>query len=124
VSKPLVSSYIPIKPVLIQPVKIAILLDTFQQHLLKTFFQPEEGEMEIDKMPACIIVQNLCISGWTITKIEQSTKINLGFEENLQHVKISVDLEPVVSHQLIELLKEFKDILPRLTKIWKEYHLM
>jgi hypothetical protein len=34
----------------------------------------------------------------------------LGFEENLQQVKINVDLEFVVSYQLIELLKEFKDI--------------
>jgi hypothetical protein len=32
-------------------------------------------------------------------------KINLGSKENLQHVKINVDLEPIVSHQLIELLK-------------------
>jgi hypothetical protein len=34
----------------------------------------------------------------------------LGSKENLQHVKFSVDLELVVSYQLIELLKEFKDI--------------
>jgi hypothetical protein len=38
------------------------------------------------------------------------TKINLDSEENLQHVKINVDLELVVDNQLIELLKEFKDI--------------
>ncbi len=34
----------------------------------------------------------------------------MGFEENLQHVKINVDLEPIINHQLIKLLKEFKDI--------------
>jgi hypothetical protein len=34
----------------------------------------------------------------------------LGSKENLQQVKISVDLELVISYQLIELLKEFKDI--------------
>jgi hypothetical protein len=28
----------------------------------------------------------------------------------MQHVKISVDLDPVINNQLIELLKEFKDI--------------
>ncbi len=39
------------------------------------------------------------------------TKINLGFEKNLQHVKINIDLE-LVSFQLVELLKEFKDIFP------------
>jgi hypothetical protein len=66
--------------------------------------------MAINKMPIQIRVQNLCIVGWTITKEKQLTKINLGFEENLQHVKFNVDLEPIVSYQLIELLKEFKDI--------------
>jgi len=45
-----------------------------------------------------------------VTKEEQLTKMNLGSEENLQHVKINVDWEPVVNYQLIELLKEFKDI--------------
>ncbi len=41
---------------------------------------------------------------------KQLTNINLGAEKNLQQVKISVDMEPIVSYQLIELLKEFKDI--------------
>jgi hypothetical protein len=40
--------------------------------------------MEIDEMPTQIKVQNLCIIGWIITEEEQLTKINLGFEENLQ----------------------------------------
>jgi hypothetical protein len=34
----------------------------------------------------------------------------LGSKENLQQVKISVDLEPIIGNQLIELLKEFKGI--------------
>jgi hypothetical protein len=76
------------------------------------FFQPKIREMEIDEMPTQIMVQNLCIVGWTITKEEQLTKINLGYEENLQQVKISVDLELVNSYKLIELLKEFKDNFP------------
>ncbi len=38
VSKQLISSNIPIKLVPIRHVKMVILLDTFQQHLLKTFF--------------------------------------------------------------------------------------
>jgi hypothetical protein len=50
-SKPPILSNIPVKPVIMQIVKIVIPLDTFQQHLLKTFFQPEVREMEIDKMP-------------------------------------------------------------------------
>jgi hypothetical protein len=59
--KPHVSSNTPIKPVLIQLVKIAIPFDIFQQHLQETFFQPEVGEMEIDEMLVRIKVQNLCI---------------------------------------------------------------
>jgi hypothetical protein len=74
------------------------------------FFQPEVGEMEIDEMPTRIRIQYLCIVGWTIIEEEQLTKINLSSEENLQHVKINVDLELVIGNQLIELLKEFKDI--------------
>ncbi len=61
-------------------------------------------------MHARIKVQNLHISRWTITEKEQLTKINLGFEENPQQVKINVNLEPIISYQLIDLLKEFKDI--------------
>jgi hypothetical protein len=38
------------------------------------------------------------------------TKINLGYEKNLQRVKISVDLKPIVNYELIDLSKEFKDI--------------
>jgi hypothetical protein len=53
---------------------------------------------------------------WIIIKEEQLTKINLGSKKNLQQLKISVNLEHDISYQLIELLKEFMDILPRLTK--------
>jgi hypothetical protein len=75
-------------------------------------------------MPTWIRIQNLRIMRWTIIKEEQLTKINLGFEKNLQHVKINVDLESIISNQLIELLRNSKTFLPRLTKIWKGYHLM
>ncbi len=34
----------------------------------------------------------------------------MGSEENLQHVKISLDLELIANFQLLKLLKEFKDI--------------
>jgi hypothetical protein len=64
--------------------------------------------MRIEETPTRIRVQNLCIARWTVTKKKRLT--NLGFEENLQQVKINVDLKPIISYQLIELLKEFKDI--------------
>jgi hypothetical protein len=110
VFEPFVSSIIPIKSVLVRPVNIAIPPNTFQQHLPKTFFQLEVREMEIDKTLVRIRIQNLCIARWTITEEKQLIKIHLGSKENLQHVKINGDLEPVVCHQLIELLMEFKDI--------------
>jgi hypothetical protein len=74
--------------------------------------------MEIDKTPIQIRVQNLRIVGWIVTKEEQLTNINLGSEENLQKVKICVDLK-LVSYQLIELLKEFKDIFTWIYKYLK-----
>ncbi len=83
-SEPHVSSDIPVKPVHVRPIKIAIPLDIFQQHVPETFFQPEVGEMEIDETFARIRIQNLCIVGWTFTEEEQLTKINLDYEENLQ----------------------------------------
>ncbi len=114
-----VLSDIRIKSIFILHVQIAIPLDTSKLHLLKTFFQPEVGEMEIDKMPTQIRVQNLLIVGWIVTKEEQLTNINLGSEENLQKIKINVDLEPIISYQLIELLKEFKDIFAWIYKYLK-----
>ncbi len=63
-----VLSNILVKPVFVLLVKIVIPLDTFQQHLPKMFFQLEAGEMEMDKTPTQIKVQNLHIAGWIITK--------------------------------------------------------
>ncbi len=34
----------------------------------------------------------------------------MGTKENVQQVKVNFTLEPVVTYQLIELLKEFKDV--------------
>jgi hypothetical protein len=62
VSEPPVLSNVPIKLVHVHPIKIAIPPDTFQQHLLKTFFQLEVGEMDIDETPTQIGVQNLHIT--------------------------------------------------------------
>ncbi len=78
-----ISFYIPIKPILVQRVKIIIPLNTFQQHLQKMFFQLEVNEMEIDETYAQIKVQSLRITGWTIIEKEQLIKINLGSEKNL-----------------------------------------
>jgi hypothetical protein len=55
-------------------------------------------------------IQDLTIVGWTVIDEEQLTKINLGTKENVQHVKVNSTLEPIVTNQLIELLKEFKDV--------------
>jgi hypothetical protein len=37
-------------------------------------------------------------------------KVNMGSENNLQHVKININIKPIINVQLdLELLKEFKD---------------
>jgi hypothetical protein len=64
--EPLVSFNIFVKLVHAQPIKIAIPFDILQQHLPEMFFQLKVGEMEIDKMPTQIKVQNLCIVGWIV----------------------------------------------------------
>jgi hypothetical protein len=110
VFEPLISSTIPIKSVFVRLVKIVIPPNTFQQHLPKTFFQLEVGEMEIDKTLFESEIKTFALRDGLSLKKKQLTKINLGSKENLQHVKISGDLEPIDSHQLIELLMEFNDI--------------
>jgi hypothetical protein len=40
----------------------------------------------------------------------------LGSEKNLQQVKINLDLKHVINNQLIELLKEFKNIFAKIYK--------
>ncbi len=112
----LVSFVIHVKLVFVLLVKIVVPHDNFQQHLPLTYFQPKVGEMEIDKTPTQIKVQNLRIAWWIVNVEVQLTKINLGFKENLQQVRINVDLKIVVNYQLIELLKEFKDIFAQTYK--------
>jgi hypothetical protein len=51
VYEPLISCDVPIKPVLVQLIKIVIPPNTFQQHLPKTFIRPKKGEMEINETP-------------------------------------------------------------------------
>jgi hypothetical protein len=56
--------------------------------------------MEIDEKHVPIRVQSLCITRWTIIEKDNLTKMNLGSEENLQQVKISADLEPIIDNQI------------------------
>jgi hypothetical protein len=63
-----ISSNIHVKPIFVLLVKITIPLDTFRQHLPKTFFQLKVGKMEIDKTLSRIKVQNLHIARWIVTK--------------------------------------------------------
>ncbi len=58
----LVSFVIHVKLVFVLLVKIVVPHDNFQQHLPLTYFQPKVGEMEIDKTPTQIKVQNLHIA--------------------------------------------------------------
>jgi hypothetical protein len=102
--------YVLVELIFILHNEIIIHFDTFKQHLPNTLFQLEIGKMEIDEMFIRIKDQNLHIASWNVTEKNKLTKINLGYEKNLQQVKVNIDLELVVSSRLIELLKEFKDI--------------
>jgi hypothetical protein len=64
-------------------INLAISPDTIKQHLLKTFFHPEVGEMIVDETRVEEQVQDLTIASWTVTKEEQLTEINLGTKENV-----------------------------------------
>jgi hypothetical protein len=55
-------------------------------------------------------IQDLTIASWIVIEEEQLTKVNLGTKENMQQVKVNASLEPIVTKQLVELLKEFKDV--------------
>jgi hypothetical protein len=66
--------------------------------------------MIIDETPTQEWIQDLNIARWTNIEEEQLIKINLGTKENVQQVKMNCALELVVIDQLIELLKEFKDV--------------
>jgi hypothetical protein len=90
--------------------KLVISLDIVKQHSPETFFHLEFGEMIVDETPTWKWVQDLTIAGWTIIEVEQLTKINLGTKKNVQQVKMNYTLELIVIDQLIELLKEFKDV--------------
>ncbi len=82
--------------------------------LLNNTYLKFVGEMIIDETFAWKKIQNLTMVGWKIIKEEQLTKINLGTKENVQQMKVNFVLEHVVTKQLIELLKEFKDVF-----VWK-----
>jgi hypothetical protein len=56
-------------------------------------------------------VHDLTIARWIGTKEKQLTKINLGTKENVQQVKVNSALESVITDRLIELLKEFKNVI-------------
>lgn len=48
---------------------------------------------------------------WTIPKEEQVKKVLLGAEGSIEHVYIGANLQSDESSQLLNLLKEFKDVL-------------
>jgi hypothetical protein len=56
--------------------------------------------MEIDEKHAPIRIQSLRITRWTIIEKNKLTKMNLGSEKNLQQVKISADLEPIIDNRI------------------------
>jgi hypothetical protein len=61
--------------------------------------------MEIDEKHAWIKVQSLHITRWTIIEEDNLSKINLGSKENLQQVKISADLEPIIDNRITKRIQ-------------------
>jgi hypothetical protein len=76
--------YVLVELIFILHNEIIIHFDTFKQHLPNTLFQLEIGKMEIDEMFIRIKDQNLHIASWNVTEKNKLTKINLGYEKNLQ----------------------------------------
>ncbi len=91
-------------------IKLPIPLNIVKQHLLETFFHLEVGKMIIDETPTQERIHDLTIRGWTITKQEQLTKINLGTKENVQQLKVNFAFEPIITNQLIKLFEIFKNV--------------
>jgi nucleosome binding factor SPN SPT16 subunit len=83
-------------------VNLVIPPNIVKQHLLETFFHLEVGEMMIDETFVWEQVQDLTIACWTIIEEEQLTKITLGTEKSVQHVKVNVSFELIRCHRTID----------------------
>lgn len=68
------------------------------------------GSIEIDNTPASIAVQRKNITHWTIEDKDQVQEINLGSAEKPNNVRICKNLEAIFQKDLIELLREYKDV--------------
>lgn len=63
-----------------------------------------------DETPIQEQLQYLTIASWIVTEEQHLIKINLGTKENVQLMKVNFALKLVIANQLIELLKNFKDV--------------
>ncbi len=64
----------------------------------------------MDETPTKIKVQNLQITGWTLTEEQQRVKLNLGTKVNPQYIKVNSQFTKQKTKELQMLLKEFKDV--------------
>ncbi len=108
VAKPIPKQHV--EWVYVLAINLVILLDIIKQHMLETFFHLEVGDMIIDETFAWKQIQDLTKIDWTIIEEKQLLKVNLGTKGNVQQVKVNSTLEPIVTEQFIELLKEFKGV--------------
>jgi len=68
------------------------------------------GEISIDTTLARIKVQDMKMVKWNLEKDVEIHPLNLGTHDELQVVKLNVDLDLFITYATKQLLKEYKDV--------------
>ncbi len=76
----------------------------------KTYYKHQACNVQINKTLTKVKAQELQIIGWTFTKEQQLTNLNLGTQVELQMVKVNSILKPKKVLKLEELLQEYNDV--------------
>jgi hypothetical protein len=71
----------------------------------------KEGEQTFDRTPAFEAVKGKTIAGWTIEDEDMIKEINLGTMEDPNMVQIGKEFDPTYENQVIEILRDYKDVL-------------
>jgi hypothetical protein len=74
------------------------------------FYEMKDGEQAIDRTPAFEVVKGKTIAGWTIEEDDMIKEINLWTTEDPKMVRIEKELDPTYEEQVIEILRDYKDV--------------
>jgi hypothetical protein len=69
-----------------------------------------EGEQAIDRTSASEAVKRTMIASWIIEDEHMIKEINLGITEDPKMVRIGKELDPTYEEQVIEILRNYKDV--------------